>query len=175
MIYSFGGEFQQLTIAFAFAVCSMVGRTMNNNNNSNGEQCVYSHIPGWYLEETRLMLWNIGSSGALIDCWSVVELAKLGEQTNNQTRLKCDRITFGRNQSCHRQRSSLHHHIPGTSEPITIGTIQTTIDRRGDWNPTAGPTTLRPEETFATSELQLACEKSGPTSLSDIDLTHLIL
>ncbi|KAG5441107.1 hypothetical protein CSKR_102793, partial [Clonorchis sinensis] len=69
----------------------------------------------------------------------------------------------------------LHHHIPGTAEPITIDTIQTSIDRRGDWNPTAGSTTLRPEETCATSELELACEKSGPTSLSDIDITHLIL
>ncbi|KAG5443303.1 hypothetical protein CSKR_109065 [Clonorchis sinensis] len=86
-----------------------------------------------------------------------------------ETRLKCNCITFGRNQSCHQQRVRLHYHIPGTFEPTRTGTIQTTIDRRGDWNPTTGHTTLRPRETCATPELELDCEKSGPTSLSDID------
>ncbi|KAG5442037.1 hypothetical protein CSKR_112029 [Clonorchis sinensis] len=90
-----------------------------------------------------------------------------------ETRLKCDCVTFGRGQSCHRQRASLRYHIPGTSEPITIGTSQTTIDRTGDWNLTAGSKTLRPEETCTTSEIELACE-SGPTNLSDIDVTNLI-
>ncbi|KER21021.1 hypothetical protein T265_15189, partial [Opisthorchis viverrini] len=42
-----------------------------------------------------------------------------------------------------------------------------------DRNPTAGSTTLHPEETCVTSELELAYETSGPTSLSDIDvMTH---
>ncbi|KER28151.1 hypothetical protein T265_04981 [Opisthorchis viverrini] len=67
-------------------------------------------------------------------------------------------LHLARNQSCHRQRASLHYRTPGTSEPITTGTIQT-----------AGSTTLRPKETYATSGLELACEKSGPTSLFDID------
>ncbi|KER27566.1 hypothetical protein T265_05384 [Opisthorchis viverrini] len=61
--------------------------------------------------------------------------------------------------------------MPGTSEPITTGTIQTTIDRRGDWNPTAGSATLRPKETGATSEIELAYKTSGPTSLTDIEVT----
>ncbi|KER21871.1 hypothetical protein T265_09903 [Opisthorchis viverrini] len=56
------------------------------------------------------------------------------------------------------------HHIPGTSERTTTGTIQTTIDRRGDRNPTAGSTTLHPKENCATSELELAYETSGPTT-----------
>ncbi|KAG5454706.1 hypothetical protein CSKR_104920, partial [Clonorchis sinensis] len=105
---------------------------------------------------------------------NAVTQSRISEWSLEETRLKCDRITFGRNQSCHRQRASLHYHIPGTPEPIKIGTIQTTIDRRGDWNPTAGSTTLRPKETCAVPELEQACKKSGPTSLSDIDVTYLI-
>ncbi|KAG5441125.1 hypothetical protein CSKR_102774 [Clonorchis sinensis] len=70
--------------------------------------------------------------------------------------------------------ASLHYHMPGTPEPTMPGTIQTTIDRRGDWNPTVGSTTLHPKETYVTSELELAQKKSGPTSLSDNDVTYLI-
>ncbi|KAG5443029.1 hypothetical protein CSKR_109337 [Clonorchis sinensis] len=76
-------------------------------------------------------------------------------------RLK-DKLLLGRNQPYHRQRARLRHHILGNSEPTTTGMIQTSVDCRVDWNTTAASTTLRPKETCATSELELACEKSGP-------------
>ncbi|KER33991.1 hypothetical protein T265_12473, partial [Opisthorchis viverrini] len=87
--------------------------------------------------------------------------SRISEWQLEETRLKRDCITSGRN----RQGASLHHHIPGISEPIKTGTIQPTIDRRGDWNPTAGSATLHPKETCATSELELAYETSGPTNV----------
>ncbi|KER19963.1 hypothetical protein T265_15420, partial [Opisthorchis viverrini] len=74
----------------------------------------------------------------------------------------CDKAFVGRDART-QSRAILHHHIPGTSEPITTGIIQTIIDRRGDWNPTAESANLHPKETCATSGFELAYETSGPT------------
>ncbi|GAA54712.1 hypothetical protein CLF_105081, partial [Clonorchis sinensis] len=62
--------------------------------------------------------------------------------------------------------------IEGTSEPITVSTIQTTIGRIDDYNPISPPVTLLPKGNYETSGLELVYGKAALTNTSDIDLTN---